>query len=145
MEIWEAYCVKLQECDCIGLNIGSKSSWWCHEIFSQYTMERVRADCLEWLSEWICHFMSLSFFFSFFIPLLPMCVCNEILAKPSTDCSNHPSVKSQWGMAAFPLISFHLSFLHSLNPCFISPLFSSNLQRCKWRQKEKRSSGYGLH
>ncbi len=62
----------------------------------------------EYLISWVC-----LFFFSFFIPLLPMCVCNELLAKPSTDCSNHPSVKSQWGMAAFPLISFQHSFLHS--------------------------------
>lgn len=132
------YCVKLQECDCIGLNIGSKSCWL--NIFPVYHGEGEGwLFGMAFLSEYLISWVSL--FFSLFIPLLPMCVCNELLAKPSTDCSNHPSVKSQWGMAAFPLISFHLSFLHS--PCFISPLFSSNLQRCKWRQK--RSSGYSQH
>lgn len=91
-------------------------------------------------SEWISHFMSLSFFFSFFILLLLVCVCNEILAKTSTDCSNHPSVKSQWGMAAFPLIPFHLSFLHSLNLCFTCPFLFFFSQACRDANRDKRNS-----
>lgn len=92
-------------------------------------------------SEWISHFMSLSFFLFFFYSSPPcVCVCNEILAKTSTDCSNHPSVKSQWGMAAFPLIPFHLSFLHSLNSCFICPFLFFLSQACRDANRDKRKS-----